>query len=133
MEKGTLSLIREEAKEYWEGLAHSKLRIQQCKECKKHVFYPRQHCPHDMGELEYVDVSGKGKVLSYTIIEKAVAPHLQKLTPFAMAIIELQEGPTMMSRIVGADPYEVEIDQKVEIVFEKFSPEISLPLFQPTN
>lgn len=121
---------REEAKEYAEGLAQSELRIQKCQECEKHVFYPRPFCPQDMGELAYVKASGKGKILSYTKVNKSGHPLWANRTPFVVAIIELEEGPTLASHVVGIDPSEVQINQAVEVVFEEVNG-TTFPFFQP--
>ncbi|RNB88810.1 hypothetical protein EDM59_06810 [Brevibacillus nitrificans] len=121
---------RGEAKEYMDGLAQSELRIQKCKECEKYVFYPRQYCPHDMGELEYVKASGKGRILTYSQVFKTGHPLWANSTPFAVAIIELEEGVSMASHVVGVDPSTVQINQAVEVVFQKVNG-TTFPFFRP--
>ena len=117
--------------EYFNGLENSKLKIQKCKTCGKYVFYPRQSCPYDMGELEYVEAGGKGKILTFTVVEKTTNPKLVHETPFVVAVVELEEGPTMLTRIVDAPPESVTFDQEVEVVFRKDSDGQVFPYFKP--
>src|SRR5215831_1093179 len=55
--------------------------------------------------------------------------------PFVLAMIELEEGPRMMSNLIGieADPKKIRCDMPVEVVFEKLTDEITLPLFRPAG
>jgi uncharacterized protein len=119
--------ICEEARRYFLGLEDRKLKIQRCKKCNKYNFFPRVVCPDDMGELEFIDSKGMGKILSFTIVEKTGNPKLANKTPFVMAVIELVEGPTLLSRVIGINPYEVTFGQEVELVFN----EENQPFFKP--
>jgi uncharacterized OB-fold protein len=133
MQPGLEPYIRSEAKEYWDSLNQSELRIQRCKQCNEFVFYPREFCPNDMGPLEYVQVSGKGKVLSFTVVQKDPNPVFSAHLPMIVAIIQLAEGPTMLSRLIDIDPNQAAFDQDVEIVFEKIAEGQTLPFFRPVN
>ncbi|WP_077213283.1 Zn-ribbon domain-containing OB-fold protein [Bacillus dakarensis] len=125
---------RVEAREYWEGLKESKLRIQQCQSCERYVFYPREFCPHDFGKLEYTEVSGRAKVLAHTIVEKTAHPAYAAHTPFVMAVVQLEEGPTMMTHILDIAPEEVRTNLEVEITFNhSYDLEDPLPMFRPVN
>jgi len=120
--------FREEAMGYFNGLQQSKLFIQQCPSCNQFNFIPRPYCPHDMGELKYIEASGKGKIVTFTIVEKSANPNE---TPFVLAIVELAEGPALLSRIIGTEPEDVTFNQEVEVVFVKRSDEVTLPYFKP--
>lgn len=122
--------ISEEAKEFWEGVARSELWIQRCDSCRKHVFFPREYCPYDMGTLTYEQVSGRGKILTYSIVERTGDPDYTNLTPYVAAIVQLEEGPTMFTRIVGTDPYVVTFNDPVEVVFIHEGDK-KIPLFRP--
>jgi uncharacterized OB-fold protein len=50
--------------------------------------------------------------------------------PYVVALIRLDEGPTMMSNVIGCDPEQVEIGMPVEAIFEKWSEEITVPKFR---
>ena len=124
--------IFHEAQEFWEGAERSELRIQRCEDCGKYVFYPREYCPHDLGKLTYEKVSGKGKVLTYSIVVRTGDPRFADKTPFVAAVVQLDEGPTMYSRIVVDDPRNVDFNQEVEVLFEEHEGK-KIPLFKPVK
>ncbi|MDQ1001806.1 putative OB-fold protein [Neobacillus niacini] len=119
---------------YWEGCHNHELLIQECKECGHHQFYPRIMCTDcSSPRMEWVPASGKGKVKSFTIMHRAITKAYLAEAPYVIALIELEEGPTMMSNVVQCELKNVEIGMEVEVVFEDWSEEISIPKFKPTS
>ena len=116
---------------FWQGCNENKLLIQQCKNCSKHIFYPRILCPHCFSEkVEWVESTGKGKIYSYTIARRGGGPAFKDDSPYAVALIELDEGVRMFSNIINIDVEKVKCDLPVEVVFEEQG-DFSLPKFQP--
>ena len=76
-------------------------------------------------------VSGKGRVFSFVIYHRAYHPGFQGEIPYVVGVIELDEGPRMLSNVVGCKPEEVRCDMPVEVTFEDITDEMSLPKFQP--
>lgn len=123
-----------ETEPYWEGCRNHELLIQQCLNCGKHQFYPRIICTAcSSRRVKWVRASGRGKVISYTTIHRAPSKAYMEDAPYVVAIIRLEEGPTMMSNIVECDPKNVVIDMIVEVVFDDWSEEVSIPKFRPIN
>ena len=104
-----------ESQPYWDGVREGRLTIQRCLECRRHVFYPRSVCPHCMGDLEWVPASGRGTVHSFSIVHRAPEEFKDEV-PYVVALIDLEEGVRMMSRIVDA-PEAVSIGLPVEVRF----------------
>ncbi len=120
---------------YWEGCKQHELRIQFCTECQKHFFYPRAFCPTCLSDaLEWRKVSGKGKLLTY-VISARPAPGFENETPYAIAVVELDEGPHMMTNIVNTEitPENLPAGLPVEVVFTDVDENISIPKFQPAT
>jgi uncharacterized OB-fold protein len=120
---------------YWEGTKAHELRIQYCTECKKHFFYPRIFCPTCMSDaVEWRKVSGKGTLLTY-VLSARPAPGFEDELPYAIAIVKLDEGPHLMSNIVGIEltPANLPAGMAVEVVFEDIDEKITLPKFQPAG
>src|SRR5260370_34589789 len=91
-----------DSRPYWEGLAQGELRIQRCDSCSKAVFYPRSLCPHCFADqLSWIVASGRGTIYSYTVAHQGFGPFAEDI-PFFVAIVELEEGVRMMSRIIDA-------------------------------
>ena len=85
--------------------------LQHCPQCQKHVFTPRELCPHcGASPLRWVRASGLGRVYSTsTIARKADAGG-----SYNVALIDLHEGVRMMSRVEGLAPEDVRIGQRVQ-------------------
>jgi uncharacterized OB-fold protein len=80
--------------------------------------------------LEWVKASGRGQVLTFTIVRRAVSEAYAADVPYVVALIQLDEGPTMMSNVVQCDPESLEIGSPVKVMFEDWSEEISVPQFR---
>jgi uncharacterized OB-fold protein len=118
---------------FWQGCKENKLLIQKCKDCSKHIFYPRILCPHCFSEqVEWVESTGKGKIYSYTIARRGGGPAFKDDAPYAVALIELDEGVRMFSNIINIDVEKVKCDLPVEVVFEE-QEDFTLPKFQPIS
>ncbi len=117
---------------FWEGAKAHELRLQRCRACGEHIFYPRVLCPHCLSEdLEWVRASGRGRVYTYTVVRRPAHPAFKDDVPYVLAIVELEEGPRLTTNIVGVPPEEVHIGMPVEVVFEDVTDEVSLPKFRP--
>lgn len=117
---------------YWEGCRKHELLIQRCGHCGAHQFYPRILCSVCMSDhLEWVRSTGRGHVLTLTIVRRAVCEAYADEVPYVVALIQLEEGPTMMSNVVQCDPDSVEVGMPVEVAFEDWSEEITIPKFRP--
>jgi hypothetical protein len=119
-----------DSRPYWEGLAQGELRIQRCNSCSKAVFYPRALCPHCFADqLSWIVASGKGTIYSYTVAHQAFGPFADDV-PFVVALIELEEGVRMMSRVLDAPRERVTVGAVVKVTFEKVEEDLTLPYFR---
>jgi uncharacterized OB-fold protein len=116
---------------YWTAARERRLVIRKCKDCNQLHFMPRHLCPHCWSDqLEWVDAAGTGSVHSFTIIRRASDPAFAALVPYAVALIELDEGPRMMANIVGPDALAVRIGDSVQVTFEDRGEGAMVPQFQ---
>jgi len=91
-----------------------------CLNCNEVYFPPRNLCPkcRRMSKIEEFKFSGKGEILTYTVIHSAPLG-FEGQVPYVMAIIQLDEGPKLTAQIVDCDPEKVRIGMRVEKVFRK--------------
>ena len=116
---------------FWEGCREGVLKLQRCAECSGYVYYPAYMCPNCSSlDLPWVVTSGKGRVYSKTRIEEPVSAASGTREPLVVALVELDEGPVMMTNIVGADADSVAIGDAVEVTYQPVSDTISLPVFR---
>jgi hypothetical protein len=127
--------ITPEAKPYWDGLKEHKLMLPKCEKCGP-FFYPRIFCPKcHSRNLTWIQASGKGKLYSFEIVYQNFNPAYKIKLPYVLAMIELAEGPRMMSNLINIepDPKVLKCDMPVEVIFEKLTDDITIPLFQPAK
>jgi uncharacterized OB-fold protein len=115
----------------WSGLREGRLLLQHCLDCRRVHYYQQGLC-RDCGStrLEHRAASGRGKVYSFSVVHRAPGPAFKDDTPYAVLLVELEEGPRMISSLVEGDPEAVTFDMPVELVCEKVNEEISLPRFR---
>ena len=117
---------------FWEATKQKKLLFQRCPDCGAHQFFPQAHCRGCLSDrLEWVASKGHGTVYSFTVIHRPPAAAFEKEAPYAVGLIDIDEGCRMISNIVGVNPEDVCVGMPVEVVFEESTPEISLPKFRP--
>ena len=126
-----------ETQEFWTGLRRHELRIQYCNECLRYYFYPRRFCPYQGCRSDNViweTVSGFAKLYSYVISYRGFGGFEDDI-PYVIAVVELNEGPRMMTNIINVDPEPKNLipDMPLEIVFDDITEEVTLPKFQPMS
>jgi len=132
--KKPLPVVNPWAKPFWEACREKRLAIQKCKECGKHVFYPRIACPHCFSDrLDWVEASGKGTVYTYSVVVSNAPSAFIKDMPYVIAVIRLEEGVQMLSNVVECKPEDVRCDMPVEVTFEKLDEQFTLPKFRPIS
>ena len=128
--------ITPEARPYWEGARDGRLMIPKCRACGKAFMYPRVLCPHCASrDLGWIQASGRGRLFSFEIAHQILNKAFRVKTPVVLAMVELEEGPRLLTNLVNVtpDPTAIRCDMPVEVVFEKLTDEISLPMFQPAG
>jgi uncharacterized OB-fold protein len=128
--------ITPETKPFWDGLREQKLMIPKCNDCGRAFFYPRIVCPlcHSRN-VGWIQASGRGRLYSFEIAYQTIGRTFKVKPPYVLAMVELEEGPRMLSNLINVepDPKKIRCDMPVEIVYEKLTDEVTLPLFQPTG
>jgi uncharacterized OB-fold protein len=116
---------------FWEGARQGHLRIQRCSQCDRYIFYPRAVCPHCMSaSIEWVTASGRGSIHAFTVVHRA-PEEFRREVPYVVALVDLEEGVRMMTRIVDCQPASVRVGLPVAVTFQALSEEIALPCFRP--
>ncbi len=82
--------------------------------------------------VDWAKSAGRGNVLTFTVVRRAVSEAYAEDVPYIVALIELEEGPKMMSVVDGCGPEDLNIGMPVEVVFEQWSDDITMPKFRPS-
>ena len=98
--------------------------------------YPRVACPFCASrDISWVQASGRGRLFSFEIAHQILNKSFKVKTPVVLAMVELEEGPRILSNLVGIapDPKLIRCYMPVEVCFEKLTDQVSLPMFRPAG
>ena len=111
-------------------LHRHQLVAQRCLDCATFRFPAREVCSRCLSRrAEWQPVSGRGRIFSVAIMHQANHPWFAARVPYAVIVVELEEGARMLSGFVG-EPGDITIGMPVEVTFDDVTPEISMPVFQ---
>jgi uncharacterized OB-fold protein len=116
---------------FWTGTRNGELRVQRCLDCGRLRWTPLAACPECWSERTRWDaMSGRATVHTYTVVHRAMDPRAFA-APYVLAVVELDEGPRMLTNIVDVDPADVRIGMQVVVRFERVDDELTVYPFAP--
>lgn len=127
-----LPKINSDVKPFWDGCKNRELKFQKCQACG-HVRWPASIiCPKCYKkETEWVISRGHGTIYTYSVYHTAYHTGFINEIPYVVAIVELDEGPHLLTNIIDCNPQEIKIGMDVTVVWDDVTPEITLPKFKP--
>jgi uncharacterized OB-fold protein len=115
---------------FWEATRRRVLVRQRCDDCGANFFPPKVACPHCLSEAwQWVESSGRGAVYSFTVIHRAPGPEFE--TPYVLAVVDVEEGWTMLTNIVDCAPSDVRFDMPVSVSWQEMGGGMLIPMFSP--
>jgi len=118
---------------YWEATHEGRLVVQQCRSCGARQLYGRAHCVECRGEVEWVEASGRGTLYSFTVIRQNYSRPFRDMLPYVVGLVDLEEGPRVMTNVVGCEPEDIFIGMPLRARFEAVSDEAGIALFEPAR
>ncbi|HEY7946549.1 MAG TPA: Zn-ribbon domain-containing OB-fold protein [Acidimicrobiales bacterium] len=118
---------------YWQALHDGRLLVQRCQDCHEFQLYPRDRCLACRGPVAWAEASGRGTIYSFTVIRQNYARPFRDWIPYVVALVDLEEGPRLMSNVVDCDPDAVQVGMPVEATFEVVSEDAGIALFRPAG
>jgi uncharacterized OB-fold protein len=127
-----LPQVTPEMKPFWDAAHRHELVVQRCAGCGRHRFPARDICSRCLSrEATWAAVSGRGIVFSWAIMHQVYHPGFAAEVPYAVVVIELDEGARLVSNLVDCLPADVRAGMPVEVVFDDVTPDVTLPKFRP--
>jgi len=121
-----------ETAQFWDATVDGHLQLPHCDACGAVIWYPRSMCPACGGtSISWADASGLGTVYSFSVVHRG-AGRYRDAVPYVVAYVELDEGPRVLTNLVGCPPDEVHIGQRVQLVWSDTGEGSSLYRFEPT-
>jgi uncharacterized OB-fold protein len=116
---------------FFEAARQKQLVVQRCRGCGVLRFPARDRCSACLSrDAEWTPVSGRGTVFSFAVMHQVYHPGFASEVPYAVVLVALDEGPRMVSNVVGCPPGEIRVGMPLEVVFEAVTPEVTLPKFR---
>lgn len=114
---------------FWDAAEQGRLIVQRCRQCGLYVFRPQYACTRCLStDLEWVASSGTGSVHSFSIVTRPAYPELP--VPYAVVVVEIDEGWFMMSNLINGTVDDVRIDRRVRVAFRDCGG-MTLPFVEP--
>jgi uncharacterized OB-fold protein len=117
---------------FWEACVQERLVLPRCDRCEAWIWYPRRLCPTcGSREVTWTEVAGTGSIYSVSVVRAGGPGTFRHNVPYAVAVVELDEGPRLLTNVVGADPGSLRIGQRARVVFERGEGGAAVPRFTP--
>jgi uncharacterized OB-fold protein len=121
--------VSADTREFWEATREGRFLIRRCHSCGEAIWYPRPICPFcHSTDTGWEEGTGKGTIYTFAIVRRGGGVYRE--APYALAYVELAEGPRMMTNIVDCDFDAIEIGLAVELVFHRTEEGTALPRFR---
>jgi uncharacterized OB-fold protein len=119
-----------ESAPFWKAAREHRLLVPRCRACGKFWLPPSRLCPHCLSnDTDWEEASGRGKIYSFVVFHRVYHPAFAGEVPYVVAIVELEEGPRMLTNVVGIAVDQVRCNMPVTVTFEDMSNEVAIPKF----
>ena len=121
-----------ETQPYWDAARDGKLIIRRCGACGDAYFYPRSFCPKCWSEdVEWEEASGRATLYTWSVVHRNDLPPFPDRVPYVAAIVDLDEGPRMMTNVEGCPFEDLRVGMSLQVDFRVDSDEVTVPVFRP--
>ena len=125
-------MVENENEPFFAAIEDGRLLIGRCGACGEHHYYPRPHCPKCWSDdVEWVDAGGGATLYTWSVIHTNDLPPWGGRVPYIAGVVELDEGPRMMTHIVGAEGDDLRIGMPLELEFVDLDDELTIAAFHP--
>ncbi|MGW2862349.1 Zn-ribbon domain-containing OB-fold protein [Streptomyces sp. NPDC001205] len=118
---------------YWDAAAEGRLLIRYCADCDRHHHYPREFCPYCWSEnVEWRPASGRATLYTWSVVHRNDLPPFGARVPYVAAVVDLAEGPRMMTEVVDCPHEGLRIGMELRVAFRTGADDgVSVPVFCP--
>ena len=119
-----------ETEPFWAAVQERRLEMPSCAGCGTVTFPPSVACPRcAASDWAWVPLCGRGRVYSFTVYHRIYHPAFADKVPYVVAVIALEEGPRLISNVVGVPPDEMRCEMPVTVVYEEVRDGYLIPKF----
>lgn len=119
---------------FWDAAAEERLLLRRCDDCDTTHFYPRPFCPLCWSaNVSWIQASGRATLYTWSVVHRNDLPPFDERVPYVAAVVDLEEGPRMMTNVVDCDPGDLDIGMDLGVTFEWRSDAVRVPVFRPVT
>ncbi len=121
-----------ETQPFWDGARENKLLIRRCDACGEAHFYPRPFCPKCWSpDVRWEEASGRASLYTWSVVHRNDLPPFPERVPYVAAVVDLAEGPRMMTNVVDCDDGRLEVGMALEVTYRPIADDVTIPVFRP--
>lgn len=132
--RSDLPLIEAESRPYWDAAAEGRFLIRTCNACGEVHHYPRPFCPSCWSDdVEWTEASGEATLYTWSVVHRNDMVPFDQLVPYVPAVVDLAEGPRVMTNVVDVEPDSLEIGMALTVTFRQQADDLTVPVFKPAS
>jgi uncharacterized protein len=117
---------------WWDAVAEGRLLIMRCSTCGEAHFYPRPFCPRCGADtVAWEDASGDATLYTWSVVHQNDLPPFNERVPYVAAVVDLAEGPRMMTNVVGCEFDDLQVGMALRVDFTDVGDGFHVPVFRP--
>ena len=122
----------DETQPFWDAAREGKLLIKRCADCGRAHFYPRPFCPFCWSAaVSWEAASGQAALYTWSVVHHNDLPPFSDRIPYVAAVVDLAEGPRMMTNVVDCDPDRLEVGMRLQVAYRELADDVTVPVFTP--
>jgi uncharacterized OB-fold protein len=117
---------------WWDAAAEGRLLLMRCSTCGKAHYYPRPFCPRCGADtVSWEEASGDATLYTWSVVHQNDLPPFNERVPYVAAVVDLAEGPRMMTNVVGCEFDALEAGMALRLEITDIGEGVHVPLFRP--
>ena len=123
-----------ETQPFWDGCKEGRFLLQHCNACDSDYFYPRPFCPKCWStDVAWKEAGGGATLYTYSVVRQNDLPPFPDRVPYVAAVVQLDEGPRVMTNVEGCEFDDLEIGMALRVGFRAISDDVTIPVFEPAR
>ncbi|GGZ25560.1 hypothetical protein GCM10010387_18880 [Streptomyces inusitatus] len=119
---------------FWDAAREGRLLLRRCRGCSAAHHYPREFCPYCWSEdVRWETASGRAALYTWSVVHRNDVPPFDARTPYVAAVVDLAEGPRVMTEVVGCAAGELRVGMALTVAFRAEEGGFAVPVFRPTG
>ena len=132
--RGDLPTIDDDSRPFWDAAKEGRFLVARCGSCGRAHHYPRPFCPFCWSDqVTWEQASGRATLYTHSTVHMNDLPPFRDRLPYVAALVELEEGPRIMTNVVDCAPEDLQIGMPLQVAFRELDDDITAPVFRPAD